>query len=138
MNEYLRPEMGLELRGVSVLGLAHVGDAVYELMVRTWLCTSGTKTAKALHGGAVSYVSAKAQAKAFTKIKLQLTEQELDVYKRGRNAQSSSVPKNSSYGDYHTATGLEALFGHLYLSGEPERLGELFAMIVRDEDGDEA
>ena len=137
MSEYLRPNISDDLRRVSVLGLAHVGDAVYELMVRTWLCTSGTSTAKGLHGGAVSFVSAKAQSAAFVKIKPHLTEQEFDVYKRGRNAQVNSVPRSSSHNEYHTATGFETLFGHLYLGGRFERLEELFELIVADEEREE-
>ena len=132
LSEYLRPDMGFELRKISALGLAHVGDAVFELMIRTWLCTSGTATAKALHGGAVSFASAKAQAAAFQRIKPFLTEQEFEVYKRGRNAQVNSVPRNASHSEYHTATGLESLIGHLYLSGQEERLDELFELIIAD------
>ena len=134
MSEYLRPNISDDLRRVSVLGLAHVGDAVYDLIVRTWLCTSGTSTAKGLHGGAVAFVSATAQAAAFARIKVHLTQQELDVYKRGRNAQVNSVPRNSSHNDYHTATGLETLFGHLYLGGQIERIEELFEIIIADEE----
>ena len=130
MSEYLRPCLGLEIRGISVLGLAHVGDAVFELMVRTWLCTQGTSTAKQLHGGTVAYVSAKAQAEAAERILPVLSEEEKAVYKRGRNAHANSVPRGSSYEEYHIATGLEALFGHLYLSGKPDRLGELFELVV--------
>jgi len=132
LSEYLRPNIRGDLRRVSVLGLAHVGDAVYDLMVRTWLCISGTSTAKGLHGGAVSFVSAKAQATAFAKIKPHLTELEFDVFKRGRNAQVNSVPRNSSHNEYHTATGLETLFGHLYLSGDIGRLEELFELIIAE------
>jgi len=132
LSEYLRPKMDAEVRNISTLGLAHVGDAVFELMVRTWLCTSGTSTAKGLHGGAVSFVSAKAQAAAFQRIKPMLSEEEFAIYKRGRNAQVNSVPRNSSYGDYHTATGLETLFGHMYLSGNVERLDELFELVIAE------
>jgi ribonuclease-3 family protein len=113
-----------------VLGLAHIGDAVFELMVRTWLCTQGASTAKRLHGGAVEYVSAKAQAVAAERIMPGLSEEERAVYKRGRNAYANSVPRGSTYEEYHAATGIEALFGHLYLSGRTERLDELFEMIV--------
>ncbi|MCL2391482.1 MAG: ribonuclease III [Oscillospiraceae bacterium] len=130
--------MSKGLREVSVLGLAHVGDAVFELMVRTWLCTSGTTTAKNLHSGAVSYVSAKAQSEAFQRIKPLLTEHEFDVYKRGRNAYINSVPRSSSHKEYHAATGLEALFGHLYLSGNVERLSELFEYVIDRPQGDES
>jgi len=130
MSDYLRPELKEELRGISVLGFAHVGDAVFELMVRTWICMQGATTAKRLHGETVSYVSARAQAEASARMLPKLSEEELAVFKRGRNAHANSIPRGSSYEEYHIATGIEALFGYLYLSGKVERLGELFAMIV--------
>ena len=113
-----------------MLGLAHVGDAVYELMVRTWLCTQGKFTAKGLHGGAIEFVSARAQAAAAERMLPQLTEEENAVFKRGRNAYANSVPRGSSYAEYHSSTGIEALFGYLYLKGETGRLGELFEIII--------
>ena len=116
-----------------MLGLAHVGDAVYELMIRTWLCTQGKATAKNLHGGAVSFVSAKAQAVAADKVLPLLSDEERSVYKRGRNAHANNVPRGSTYEEYHIATGFEALFGHLYLSGQTERLDELFRIAVSSE-----
>jgi len=131
LSDYLRPEISaLNLQSVSVLGLAHIGDAVYELMVRTWLLSSGKSTAKGLHGSAVRFVSAKAQAVAFTKVHTHLTDEELAVFKRGRNAHVHSVPKGSTHDEYHRATGLETLFGYLYLNGQTERLNVLFALIV--------
>jgi len=130
MNDYLKPDLGIELRKVSVLGLAHIGDAVFELMVRTWLCINGAETAKRLHGGTVAFVSARAQAEAAGRILPSLSEEERAVFKRGRNAHANSVPRASTYEEYHTATGIEALFGHLYLSGRTDRLGELFELIV--------
>jgi len=132
LNNYLRPDLSSELRGISVLALAHVGDAVFELMVRTWLCTQGASTAKRLHGGTVAFVSAKAQAEAAERILPKLSEEEKAVYKRGRNAHANTVPRASTYEEYHIATGIEALFGHLYLSDKTERLGELFEMIVEN------
>ena len=132
LDDYLRPELSSELRVISTLGLAHVGDAVFELMVRTWLCTKGVSTAKQLHGSTVEFVSAKAQAAASERILKNLSEQELEVFKRGRNAYANSVPRSSTYEEYHAATGVEALFGHLYLKGETRRLGELFEMVVGD------
>jgi len=115
-----------------VQGLAHIGDAVFELMVRTWLCTSGTSKAKNLHNRAVTFVSAKAQAAAADKILPELDEEEAAVYKRGRNTHVNSVPKGSTHEEYHTATGVEALFGYLYLNGKINRLNELFAMIIEE------
>jgi len=132
MKNYFKPEKSVDLHGMSVLGLAHVGDAVFELMVRTWLCTKGTSTAKRLHGETVSYVSAKAQAAFAQKIVPQLNEEEHAVYKRGRNAHANNVPKGTTFEEYHCATGLETLFGYLYLSGKEERLGELFETIIEN------
>ena len=133
MSGYLRPNLSGELRGISVLGLAHVGDAVFELMVRTWLCTQGTSTAKRLHGGTVAFVSAKAQAEAAGRILPCLSEEEMTIFKRGRNAHANTVPRGSTYEEYHIATGIEALFGHLYLSGNAQRLDELFEMVVEEQ-----
>ena len=120
----------MSLKDISALGLAHVGDAVFELMVRTWLCVSGARTAKRLHGGAVEFVSAKAQAASAQRVLPLLSDDESAVFKRGRNAHVNSVPGGCSLEEYHAATGLEALFGFLYLSGRPERLEELFGVIV--------
>ena len=111
-------------------GLAHVGDAVFELMIRTWLCVSGTSTAKRLHDRAVTFVSAKAQAAAAEKILSKLSDEETAVYKRGRNTHLNSIPKGSTHEQYHSATGIEALFGYLYLTRNHPRLNELFGIIM--------
>ena len=133
MVNYLMPKMSSELRHVSVLGLAHVGDAVFELMVRTWLCDSGVSTAKKLHNESVTFVSAKAQSAASERILPLLSEEELAVFKRGRNTHVNSTPRGSTYEEYHAATGIEVLLGHLYLSGSTERLNELFKLIVEEQ-----
>jgi len=99
-------------------------------MVRTWLCTTGTSKAKNLHNRAVEFVSAKAQAAAADKVLSVLNEEELSIFKRGRNTHVNSIPKASTHEEYHTATGIETLFGYLYLTGKTERLNELFNMIV--------
>ena len=130
MNNYLKPNMDGNLQSMSVLGLAHVGDAVFELMVRTWLVTQGASTAKNLHKETVLYVSAKAQAVITEKVIPLLSEEEYTVFKRGRNAHANNVPRGSTFEEYHAATGLEALFGYLYLSGRVERLGELFEIVI--------
>jgi len=114
------------LEQISSLGLAHLGDAVYELMIRSWLCLRGKATNKGLHKAAVGYVSAPAQAARLSKILPGLTEEERAVYKRGRNSHTAAVPKGASVAEYHAATALEALFGWLYLQGRTERLNELF------------
>ncbi len=120
------------LTGISNLGLAHLGDAVFELMVRSWLCLHGKATAKGLHKAAVGYVAAPAQARRVEKIKGLLTEEESDVFRRGRNASPHSIPQNASREEYQTATALEALFGWLYLQGKNDRLNELFSIMMED------
>lgn len=132
MSDHLFPEPEESLREISVLTAAHIGDAVFELMVRTWLYKRGAQTAKQLHGGAVALVSAKAQAAAAGRVLPDLDERELALYKRGRNARASAVPNSATHGEYHAATGIEALFGYLYLGGRTERLEELFRKVVED------
>ena len=108
--------------------LAFVGDAVYGLMVRTALAEVNRPSGE-LHKLSVKLVNATAQAQSYKIIEPLLTEKEISVFKRGRNFKTGNTPKNSSGGDYHTATGLEVLFGFLYLSGENERLQTLFNVI---------
>ena len=134
LNDFLKPELPNGLREISIQALAHVGDAVYELMVRTYLCSTGAKAVKQLHKKSVSLVSAKAQAVSASVILPFLSDDEAAVFKRGRNAHQSSVPKASTHGEYHAATALESLFGFLYLSGEHGRLSELFRIIVDEVD----
>ena len=117
---------------ISSLGLAHLGDAVYELMVRSWLCLHGKATNKGLHRAAVTYVSAPAQARRAQTILPTLTEEEQAVYRRGRNTHTAAIPRGASVGEYHAATALEALFGWLYLKGRTQRLNELFAAMMED------
>jgi len=125
--------MNEPLRDISNQALAHIGDAVFELMVRTLLCTTGTSTAKNMHNRAVSFVSAKAQASAAEKISILLDEEEQLIYKRGRNIHLNTVPKGSTHEEYHAATGMETLFGYLYLTGKSERLNELFSIIIKED-----
>lgn len=126
---------GETLNTISNLGLAHLGDAVFELMVRSWLCLHGKATAKGLHKAAVSYVAAPAQAKMVQVILPILTPEEKDVFRRGRNASPHSIPQNASREEYASATALEALFGWLWLRGEKDRLNELFALMMEDRHG---
>ncbi len=131
---YFCPNMSLkDVNAMSMLGLAHIGDGVYELLTRTMLCRQGHSAAGTLHRLTVSYVNAPAQARAVQKILPVLSESELAVYKRGRNAKVNSVPQKATEGEYHAATGLEALFGWLYLQGQIERIDELFSMIMEDD-----
>lgn len=118
------------LDALSALGLAHMGDAVFELMVRSWLCLGGKATAKGLHKAAVQYVSAPAQARMAERLKPLLTEPEQDVFRRGRNASPHTIPQHASREEYAAATALEALFGWLWLRGERARLNELFAVMM--------
>lgn len=121
-----------QIRAVSNLGLAHVGDCVYELMIRSWLCLHGKATNRGLHKATVKYVSAPAQAKAAEKILSQLTQEEADVFRRGRNSSPHTIPKAASREEYQAATALEALFGYLWLKGENERLNELFELMMEE------
>ena len=119
-----------EIRAVSSLGLAHLGDGVFELMVRSWLVLHGKATSRGLHRATVRLVAAPAQAALTEKILPVLTEEEQDVFRRGRNASPHTVPKAASREEYQTATALEALFGYLYLQGKTERLNELFTLMM--------
>lgn len=119
-------EGGCDPRQISPLTLAFLGDAVYELFVREGLVRAANRPANALHGMAVRQVKASAQAAAAAKLLPLLDEEELAVYKRGRNAHPGHIPKNASHSDYHAATGFEALVGYLYLLGRLPRLRELF------------
>ena len=103
---------------ISPLTLAFVGDGVYDLLVREYLVNNANRPVGMLNKLKVSLVNCKSQAKFAMHIMPSLTDRELSVYKRGRNAAPKCTPKNSSVADYHSATGLEALFGYLYLSGE--------------------
>lgn len=120
------------LLSLSTLGLAHLGDGVYEVMVRSWLVLHGRARAKDLHKATVQYVAAPAQAERVTRIQPLLTEEEEDVFRRGRNTDPHSVPKAASRAQYQTATGLEALFGWLYLQGRTDRLNELFSKMMEE------
>lgn len=119
-----------DLLKLSNLGLAYLGDAVFELMVRSRLCVQGTLTSRKLHRAALDYVAAPAQAKMSEKILPFLTEAEMDVFRRGRNTKPHSVPKAAKREEYQAATALEALFGWLYLQGEKERLNILFEKML--------
>lgn len=121
-----------DIRSISNLGLAHIGDCVYELMIRSWLCVHGKATNRGLHKATVKYVSAPAQAKAAEKILPVLAQEEADVFRRGRNSSPHSIPKAASREEYQMATALEALFGYLWLKGETERLNELFSIMMEE------
>lgn len=136
MNDYFTIELtDTDLNARNILALAHVGDAVYELLCRGWLFTQDLETIGNLHRATVAMVKAPAQAEAVQKLLPHLTEAEAAVYRRGRNANVHQIPKNARRGEYAQATALEALFGWLYLKGEKGRINELFARIVDEEKG---
>lgn len=119
---------------VSSLSLAHLGDAVFELMVRTYFINSGVGDVLDLHKKTVSVVNAASQSMAAKKLVAHLSDDELSVFKRGKNAKVRSLPKNSSHAEYHSATALEALFGYLWLSNKKDRIEELFNLILESAD----
>ena len=115
-----------EIRAISSIGLAHLGDGVYELLVRTWLCAHGKATGKGLHRATIE------QAELSEKILPLLTEEEHAVFKRGRNANVHSIPHHASRAQYQQATALEALLGWLYLNGQRERINKLFNIMMEE------
>ena len=120
------------LHALGPLELAHVGDGVFELLVRTHLALQGSAKVGDLHRAAVAYVSAPAQAAAIARLQPYLTEEEQKVYHRGRNAHVHSTPSGCTIAQYHAATGLEALFGYLWLSGRAARVQELFNVVLEN------
>ena len=116
-----------QVKSVTNLGLAHIGDGVYELLCRSFLVSKGGKTVLKLHKDTVELVKAPTQAKFADKIKPMLTEEEMDFFRRGKNAHTHAAPKSATPQEYAKATGFETLFGALYLLGRKERLMELFA-----------
>lgn len=128
-GEGFAPRMtAAEVGALSTLALAHVGDAVYELMTRTALCRAGLTAVTDLHRETVRRVKAPAQARAAQLLLPELTPAERAVYHRGRNAKVNAVPQHATVAEYHAATGLEALFGWLYLQGQTQRLSALFSV----------
>ncbi len=119
-----------QIDAISNLGLAHIGDGVYELMCRAYLCAHGGHTVKNLHRDAVNMVKAPTQARLIEGVLPLLTEQELAYFRRGKNAHSHAAPKSATPQEYARATGLETLFGALYLGGEKARLNELFEKMM--------
>ena len=135
MTDYFTAAMSADdLRAMSSIGLAHLGDAVYELLVRTWLCVHGKATGKGLHRATVALVCAQKQAELSERILPLLTEEEHDVFRRGRNANVHTIPHSADRATYQTATALEALFGWLYLKGDKVRVNELFAAMMEEND----
>ena len=132
MSLMREPMSTAEVNALSSLALAHVGDAVYELMIRSMLAARGPAAVQNLHRRTVSYVCAESQAQAMKKLLPLLDEEETAVYKRGRNSHVHGIPAHANPGEYHAATGLEALLGWLYLQGRRERIETLLAAVMED------
>ena len=127
----IKEVMGLEKRdilGYSPLTLAYIGDGIYELVIRTLVVNKANTSAKNLHRMSSSLVTAQTQAQMAHELSEELTEEEMKVYKRGRNAKSATMAKNATMSDYRAATGFEALMGYLYLTEQSERMMELIRM----------
>ena len=119
-----------QVGSITNLGLAHIGDGVFELLCRSWLCVRGDKTVLNLHRDTVELVRAPAQAKFAEALKPLLTEEELSYFRRGKNAHTHGHPKAATAKEYALATGLESLFGALYLMGQTQRLNFLFNTVM--------
>ena len=133
MENYFTPVMDRkQINQISALGLAHCGDAVFELLVRTWLCAHGKATGKGLHQATIRLVCAESQSEKAKRILPLLTEEEQAVFKRGRNAQVHTVPVHASRAQYGEATALEALLGWLWLKGRKDRVNELFCAMMEE------
>ena len=136
MENYFQMNMDKRsIDAISNLGLAHIGDGVYELMCRSYLCAKGKHTVKNLHRESVALVKAPTQARFAEKLLPYLTEEEQSYYRRGKNAHSHAAPKSATKQEYAMATGLETLFGALYLAGRLDRLNELFAIMMENDNG---
>ena len=122
-----------QINAISNLGLAHMGDCVFEILCRAYLCARGDKTVKNLHRDTIQMVNATSQAKFMDKLLPHLNEEELAWYRRGKNSHVHAVPKSCTPAEYAKATGLEALFGALYLTGQTARLNELFKLVMENE-----
>ena len=128
MENLFQPNLSQkQVEAISNLGLAHIGDGVFELLCRSYLCVKGDKTVLKLHRNTVDLVCAPAQARFAQAIAPMLTQQEQDFFRRGKNAHTHAHPKAATAREYALATGLEALFGALYLMGQQQRLNSLFA-----------
>mgnify|MGYP002511538570 CR=1 FL=1 len=133
METYLKMQFEKsQVDAISNLGLAHIGDCVFEILCRGYLCASGGKNVGNLHRDTIAMVKAQSQAKFADKLLPHLTEEELAYYRRGKNSHVHAVPKSCTPAEYAKATGLEALFGALYLAGQTGRLNELFQKVMEN------
>ena len=124
----------VRLQELSNQALAYLGDSVLELMVRAHLVRRGLTTAAHLNVAARDYVTAPRQAAAMERIAPHLSEEETAIYRRGRNNIHAAAPKSATVGQYRAATGMECLFGALYLEGKTDRMNELFSLAFPDAD----
>ena len=133
MENYFKMNLSRqEINAISNLGLAHMGDCVFEILCRGYLCAKGGRNVGNLHRDTINMVNATSQAKFMDKLLPHLTEEELAFYRRGKNAHVHAVPKSCTPAEYAKATGLETLFGALYLAGNTERLNELFHILIEN------
>jgi ribonuclease-3 family protein len=131
MENYFKMNLNRqEITAISNLGLAHMGDCVFEILCRAYLCAKGGKNVGNLHRDTINMVKATSQAAFMDKLLPHLTEEELSFYRRGKNSHVHAVPKSCTPAEYAKATGLEALFGALYLSGQTDRINELFKLVT--------
>ena len=121
-----------QIDAISNLGLAHMGDCVYEMLVRAYLCAGGNKTVAQLHKQTIAMVKATYQAAFVDKMLPLLTEEEMTYYRRGKNSHVHAVPKSATPAQYAKATGLEAMFGYLFLSGQKNRANEIFNLVMQE------
>ena len=136
MENYFKMNLNRqEINAISNLGLAHMGDCVFEILCRGYLCAKGGKNVGNLHRDTINMVKATSQAAFMDKLLPHLNEEELSFYRRGKNSHVHAVPKSCTPAEYAKATGLEALFGALYLSGQTDRINELFKLVMEDNNG---
>ena len=133
MENYFQMHMEKrDIDAISNLGLAHIGDGVFELLCRSWLCGHGRLNVTKMHKDTISLVKATAQAKFADAMLPLLNEEELALYRRGKNSHVHAVPKSATPAEYAKATGLEAMFGGLYLAGQTERINEIFVTVMEE------
>ena len=136
MENYFEMNMTkAQVDGISNLGLAHMGDCVYEILCRAYLCAHGGKKVSQLHQETIRMVKATAQAKFADQMLPLLSEEELAYYRRGKNSHVHAVPKSATPAEYAKATGVEALFGALFLLGRKDRANEIFQTVMEADNG---
>ncbi len=133
MENYFHMHMDRQqINAISNLGLAHIGDGVFELLTRSWICAHGDQTVNRMHRDTIALVKATAQAKFADRMLPLLTEEEKALYRRGKNSHVHAVPKSCTPAEYAKATGVEAMFGGLYLAGQTERINEIFVTVMEE------